>query len=252
MKKLILLVVLGVLVSACQAPVSEGAIQTALAETAAAQPTETPSPLPSDTPTPTETVDPFELTKAANQTQNAAHAETAAAQATNLALTPTKTPTRTPLPTATPSQGARTNPYARDDTIALIQGGTIHFTMHVEEYLRGDEAWQKIYAANRFNDPAPDGLEFILLRIKVVYNGEDKGPLEINEAAWSSVSKGRIFDTFDAFVCCLDPEFDFTLFAGGEAEGWVALLVSVDDPAPLIAIGLHSDGTGGIFISTVP
>lgn len=78
-----------------------GMVETAIAQTQAAVPTETLTPVP------TETIDPFELTKQANQTQNAAYQATSNAQATLFALTPSKTPTPRPtntrVPTATPT-----------------------------------------------------------------------------------------------------------------------------------------------------
>lgn len=107
--------------------------------------------------------------------------------------------------------------------------------------------------ANSFNELPATGLEYVILRIKVVYNGADQGPLELSGSDWSTISKGRVYGYLDAAfdACCLEPKFDITLFAGGEAEGLLPLVVSIDDPSPLAAIGMDSDGTGGIFFSLV-
>lgn len=102
MKRLLIIFLL-IGITACASAPSEGAVQTAIAETAVAQPTATFTLPPTETPVPSATIDPFELTKQANQTQNAAHQATANANATNFALTPTKTPTWTPRPSATPT-----------------------------------------------------------------------------------------------------------------------------------------------------
>lgn len=255
MKKLIVLGFVLLLLVACgPATPSADMVATAIAETqAAAVPTATPMP-------PTATIDPFELTKAANQTQNAAHEATANAMATNIALTPTSTltwtprPTSTPRPSATPTleAGTRNNPYPIGYTLSLVQAGELEFTISVTEVTRGADAWTIIRQANQFNDPAPEGLEFIVFRAIVVYTGPDKGALELNESYWSTVSKGRVYDQLDSFICCLEPEFDFTLFSSGEAEGLIALLVSMDDPNPLIVFGLKSDGSGGWYFSATP
>jgi len=247
-----LLIITLLFLAACQpAAPAEDQIQTAIAQTQAAQAT----PIP-----PTATIDPFELTKQANQTVNAAYQSTLEAEATNKALTPTTTPTWTPRPSATsrptatptPEFGTRINPYPLGGTVSLIQGGEIEFTLTIIETTRGEDAWDIILDANMFNDPAPEGLEYILIRVKVVYNGPDEGALELNDTDWASISKGRVYDYFDSSICCLEPEFDVTLFAGGEAEGLIALLVAIDDPAPLAAIGMKSDGSGGLFFALTP
>lgn len=103
MKRIMFGLLLIVLAACTPATPSANMVETAIAQTAAAQPSATGTPFPTDTLEPSATIDPFELTKAANQTQNAAHNATANANATNLALTPTKTPTWTPRPSSTPT-----------------------------------------------------------------------------------------------------------------------------------------------------
>lgn len=104
MKKLLILTLFILLTACTPATPDAGAVETAIAQTQAAQPTAVP---PTETPVPTATIDPYELTKQANQTQNAAYQVTLNAKATNFALTPSKTPTpqatKTPVPTATPT-----------------------------------------------------------------------------------------------------------------------------------------------------
>lgn len=105
MKHKHILIILIILLTACTpATPDAGAIETAIAQTQAAQPTAIP---PTETPVPTATLDSFELTKQVNQTQNAAYQSTVEANATIFALTPSKTPTpqatKTPVPTATPT-----------------------------------------------------------------------------------------------------------------------------------------------------
>lgn len=233
MKKIIVTLALLFLLAACTPATPEvSLVETAIAQTQAALPTETPVPTKTLTPTPSLTHTPI----------------------------PTDTPTRTPRPTSTPhptatptqEQGTRTNPFHVGLVIGFTQNKTIEYTLSVTEVLRGEEAWNIIYAANRFNDPAPDDMEYVLIRVKVAYTGPDEGALELNEFHWASVTNGRVYDAFDVSVCCLEPEFDIVLFVDGEAEGLVPLLVAIDDPTPLAAFAMQSDGTGGFFFSLTP
>lgn len=138
MKKLIFGFLLLALV-ACSSGASEGAVQTAIAQTAAAQPTLAETPVPTEIPTATVTIDPFEITKQANQTQNAAFQGTMDANATNVALTPSKTVTPTKLPSATPTPdlGSRNFPYSVGDVVNLTQSQIIEFTLQIVEVIRG-------------------------------------------------------------------------------------------------------------------
>ena len=88
------------------------------------------------------------------------------------------------------------------------------------------------------------------MKAQVVYTGAEAGVLELTESDWSVITSGRIFGYFDTpSVCCLEPEFDVQLFAGGQGEGWMAWPVMIDDPNPVLAVGMNRDGTGGIFFA---
>jgi hypothetical protein len=170
----------------------------------------------------------------------------------------TATPRPTSRPTATPETpefGTRPNPHLVGDTASLIKGGELVFEMTVTQVLRGDAAFQKIRAANQFNDSAPAGFEWTVSRINVAYTGEDAGVLEMDEWNFGVVTGGRVLtyaDTMGYSPCCLEPPLDFTLYQGGEADGWIALPVRVDDENPLMAVGMGSGGEGGIFFSLTP
>jgi hypothetical protein len=45
---------------------------------------------------------------------------------------------------------------------------------------------------------------------------------------------------------------DISLFHGGSADGWLALPVAVDGPAPLLVLGLGDDGSGGVYFAVTP
>lgn len=149
----------------------------------------------------------------------------------------------TPLPTNTPPGpvlGERGNPYPVGQTAVLTQGGSLEFELAVQEVIRGEAALQRIQQANQFNDPPPEGFEFVLVYVEVSYTGADEGMLEIGKFDTSVVTNGRVIaysDTFTYSPCCLDPEFEIALLSGGTAGGWLALPTSLDDPAPLLLLG---------------
>jgi hypothetical protein len=170
----------------------------------------------------------------------------------------TATPTPTPPATSTPEApeiGTRQNPHPVGETAELVFRNELVFEMTITEVLRGEPAFQKIRAANQFNEAAPEGFEWTVSHITVAYTGEDAGVLEIDQFDFGVVTGGRALtyaDTTGYSPCCLQPPVDFTLYQGGEADGWVALPVRVDDEDPVLALGMGSGGEGGIFFSLTP
>jgi len=152
----------------------------------------------------------------------------------------TATPKPAPTATATPEspiEGSYENPYPFGVASPLnVNDGEKNFLLTVKETIRGDEAMQRILAANQFNETPPDNSEFVLILIHIEYtDGTDA--LEIDKYNLSIVTNGQIInylDTSGYSPCCIDPDFDLAFFPGGEGEGWVALPVAVDDPSPLL------------------
>jgi hypothetical protein len=125
----------------------------------------------------------------------------------------------------------------------------------IKEVLRGDEALNKIIAANPSNNPPPAGFEFVLILAEVNYNGADGGLLKITKDYFSTITSNRLMnytDTTSYAPCCVEPDFNFSLYHGGVAEGWIALPVYINDTSPLLAIGIQSNGSGGVFFSLTP
>lgn len=167
----------------------------------------------------------------------------------------TATPPPTPVPTDTPDApeiGTRQNPHPVGTIASAMQNGVLGFDVSIKEVIRGDEALQRIRAANPYNDPPPAGFEFVLFLTEIAYTGEDQGVLAIDKWDLSIVTDGRIIDYSDTTnysPCCLEPDFEIELLSGGTAEGWAALPVTIDDQAPLLLIGDSSDG---IYFSLTP
>ncbi len=164
---------------------------------------------------------------------------------------PTRIPTWTPTPrsTHTPSFGSLERPVPFGEALELTQGEATHFQVAVIDAYRGDEAWQILYTENKFNDPPPAGMEYVRLYIEVqCLEGSSSDPLRIARWDFNLLSKGRVFDP--AILVEPKPTFDeFTLFPGGSAEGWMTFLVHMDDPEPLLVIGMDSSEEGGWYLT---
>jgi len=148
--------------------------------------------------------------------------------------TPTQTATRTPTPTSTPViDGSRLHPYPIGYGTEWVQDGDKHFVIGVTDVTRGNVAWAIIYGFNRFNSPAPAGQEYVLIEIPVSYvSGPADSILNLDEYDFGTVSNNVIFSPYIAVVT--HPQFDFSLFPGGSAWGYIAKLVYIGDPAPLL------------------
>ncbi len=116
--------------------------------------------------------------------------------------------------------------------------GTEEWWVQVAEVVRGEEAWRRIEGANLFNDPPAEGMEYVLVRVRVRYIGNRERPVGIDEGAFGLVGeRGQKYDR--PFVVPPAPALDVRLFPGGAYEGWVVLqaaagekgLVLIFDPS---------------------
>lgn len=153
-------------------------------------------------------------TKPAEQTQTP--------MSTQIPVTQTTTPTPTPTPAP---KGSLENPADLSETLVVkTMSGTLEIT--VLDYLRGDEATQKVLEANMFNKKPGEGYEYLLVKAKVKYA---KGKSSITEGA----SSFRVFVNGEGFnpEIIVWPEdmksMDLLkdLLPGGKTEGWIAFIV---------------------------
>ncbi len=105
---------------------------------------------------------------------------------------------------------------------------TKNWEVQLLDVLLGDEAWSKITKANQFNDPPPDGMQYILAKVKVRYIGVENTAQNINGISFKSTgSKNILYDP--PSVVSPEPGLNFDLFPGGSCEGWVVLTAAVDE-----------------------
>lgn len=94
----------------------------------------------------------------------------------------------------------------------------------VLEVLRGAEAAQRITEANQFNDPAPEGQEYIMARIRARYLGGDDqdSAANIDQNAFKVTGAANVIYDRPSVVAP-EPTLDAYLFPGGQVEGWVVV-----------------------------
>lgn len=94
----------------------------------------------------------------------------------------------------------------------------------VLEVLRGADAAQRITEANQFNDPAPEGQEYIVARIRARYLGGDDPDTAANIDQNALKVTGAANVIYDRpSVVAPEPTLDAYLFPGGQVEGWVVV-----------------------------
>lgn len=118
---------------------------------------------------------------------------------------------------------SRSNPYPANGMISIP-----NWDVDILEVIRGDEAWSAIKAANQYNDPAPDGYEYLLINLRAVctYEGEETHWLGSSDFGVTG-SSHVVHET--VFAVPPDPQFDGEVFSGGEISGWAAYLVREEE-----------------------
>lgn len=166
----------------------------------------------------------------------AAKAETQETGQEQTAETPQ--PAATEKPETSGELGSRKNPAKIGDPVIInvksINSGTGSITMTMTEVIKGEAAWEMIYAANQFNNQPTEGMEYILAKFNVTFDKDTSGsdmPLETNRFDFD-------FSTTDfnvsscASVVLPEPQFDLKLYEGATGEGYVAFLSPIGEESP--------------------
>ncbi|SEO40965.1 stalk domain-containing protein [Paenibacillus sp. OV219] len=126
--------------------------------------------------------------------------------------------------------------------------GKYTIALTLEEVIRGDEAWRLILQENQFNDPAPEGYEYMLAKIgaKVVSNQDTDTSVRISYFDFTLVSsQGKDYDRHSVVT---PDELNSNLYVGASDSGYVAFIVKKDDQNPLITFDREYDGSGGVWM----
>lgn len=144
---------------------------------------------------------------------------------------------------ASSGSGTRTDPITFGEEVNLV--GTFNdrdadyeefeadLAITIIETIRGDEAWQVIQNENQFNDPAPEGKEYIINRVRIALSNATNADLkaDFNYREFDYISAGGSSYSHESTV--IPDELNVELFNDGQAEGNVVGLIDVDD-TPLL------------------
>jgi hypothetical protein len=116
---------------------------------------------------------------------------------------------------------------------------TVEATITVLDIVRGERAWDLVKAASPSNKYPDAGMEYVAARIRFVFGAKgDLGDLSygIRDEQFASVSEsGRQYER--PSIVLPKPELNGRLYRGDSLEGWVVLLVSMNDKKPLMSFG---------------
>jgi hypothetical protein len=118
---------------------------------------------------------------------------------------------------------SRSNPYPKSEVVSAP-----NWDIQVQEVIRGDEAWQLVQAANQFNEPAPEGMEYLLVKLQVKCTYDDDEEHSIGESDFK-VTGDRLIEYWTASAVAPDPPLDAQMFSGGETVGWGVYLVGEEE-----------------------
>ncbi|WP_243292018.1 hypothetical protein [Bacillus sp. FJAT-47783] len=139
--------------------------------------------------------------------------------------------------------GSRSNPVpfqataTVDDELYNDEGESfpIKFDLTVVEVIRGDDAYQKLKSMNEFNEPAPEGYEWVLAKTKVkfVESETEDLPFHIDGIInFTMVSESGDIYSGD-ITGTTEPDFSFEMYVGSEKEGYISGLVKTGEEAQL-------------------
>jgi hypothetical protein len=133
----------------------------------------------------------------------------------------TSAPTDTPEPVLSQIGLSRNNPYPRSEVVSAP-----NWDVQVVEVKRGEEAWKDLQAANMFNEAAPEGMEYLLVKLHVKSTYSDSDEHSISGCDFD-ITGDRLIKYTCLMVSAVEPEprLSARLFTGGETEGWAAYLV---------------------------
>jgi hypothetical protein len=149
---------------------------------------------------------------------------------------PTRTSVSTRTPTATASPAPETPGLSRRVPFAWAALASMpNWEVQVLQVLRGDPAWQALQATDQFTDEAPDGMEYVLVRLHVRNTTSD-----IDEHSLSAcdldVTGSRMVDYTCGMAASMEPALDVTLSSGEQGEGWATFLIDKTETNLILVI----------------
>jgi hypothetical protein len=184
-------------------------------------------------------------------------AQQAIAPTSAIAATETPAPTASPAPTETPAPTATPTPepvepgVSRSNPVPL--GTELRFetwSVTLTSVQRGEEAAQAISAANQFNEPAPEGYQYLLANVKLQNISSEQKAQPVSFGVDIRLTGSRNVLYSQASVVKPQP-LEGELFPEGVAEGQVAFLAPADEQQLVFRVGetLSFDASAYRFVA---
>jgi len=159
---------------------------------------------------------------------------------------PTDTPT--PAPTATPEPGqSRSNPLPPNSIVHAA-----HWEVQVLEFKRGQEAAQLIREANQFNEPAPEGKEYLMVKVRAKSLHID-GQSHLITGGDFKLTGDRVTRYLPVGVVPPAPPLGAEVFSSGETEGWIVYAIDQGEEQLMVDFDpLVSTDYQPVFIALQP
>ncbi|MER3410838.1 MAG: hypothetical protein C4306_12385 [Thermoleophilia bacterium] len=98
-----------------------------------------------------------------------------------------------------PPLGSRAHPYPFGRSVKLPNGWVVRIVKVTPN------AWPEIRAANRFNDPPPDGWQFFMITLRATYRGPEE-PARFDESEFKLVGRSNVaYATWHEPSCGVNP-----------------------------------------------
>ena len=115
------------------------------------------------------------------------------------------------------------------------------------ETIRGEAAYKALKEKALMYPTPEDGYEYINVKIAFsVVDAKGDFSIEPNQFDFKAFSENNEESPTNAYAS-INPILSGSLYAGGNAEGWITLKVKKDDDSPKLAFGLDYNGSGGIW-----
>jgi hypothetical protein len=137
--------------------------------------------------------------------------------------TPTLVPTLVPTlaPTAVPVGFSRAEPHKITD---IVTNST--WNVQVLEMQRGEEAWIVLQSTSSNNQPAPEGFEFLSIKLKVEITSTKNSSIRLSSCSFA-VTGDDLMSTScgQQYIYQPVPVLEGEVFSGGLIEGWVTYII---------------------------
>lgn len=155
--------------------------------------------------------------------------------------TPFATATATPNQPPTPPHVYPSEGRTRSDPLpAAATGTTANWEVQIVESVRGGKAWEMLRVANQFNDPAPEGFEYVIVYARLTSRHTDGATHKVYATDLQLTGDGlRRYSKADGVPPA--PVLDAEVRAGETAEGWTVFLVPRGEASLIVIVDVLSD-----------